>query len=115
MGNSWILAGATLGVFLLFAGGAWLVARQTPRRRERRTIHLQIWFRLACGVARTSCAFWADSGLRRTTPYEVLLDGAPADAFDAGDVIRVIEFSVEHPSDEHDLMTGPMHRPPTFR
>lgn len=115
MMTTWILAGATLGVFLLFAGGAWIVARRTPRRRARRSIHRKMWFLIACGVVFASYAFWADSGIRRTTLHEVILDGAPSEAFAKGDVTRVVEFSVEHPGVDHDLMIGPGYRPPTMR
>lgn len=113
--NSWILAIVTLGVFLLAAGGAWLVARRTPRRRQRRTIQWKMWFLVACGVVLGWYAFWADSGLRKTTLHEVILDGAPAGGSVDGEVAHRITFSVEHPDVEHDLMIGPMFRPPTLQ
>src|SRR5690606_38321515 len=93
----------------------WPVAKRTPRRREQRSIHLKMWFLVACGVVFAGYAFWADSGLRRTTLHEVILDGAPAEEFDDGQVIRVVEFSIEHPGVEHDLMIGPMYLPPTLQ
>jgi len=115
MSRSWILAAVILGAFLLFAGGAWLVARRTPRRRERRPIHLKMAFLIVCGVAFAGYALWVDSGQRRTTLHEVILDGAPAEDFVDGEAVRRIEFVVEHPHVEHDLMIGPMHHTPTTR
>ena len=115
MSTSWILATVILGAFLLFVGGAWLVARRTPLRRERRSIHWKMAFLITCGVAFAGYALWVDSGQRRTTLHEVILDGAPAEDFINGEAVRRIAFVVEHPHVEHDLMIGPMHQTPTIR
>lgn len=72
-------------------------------------------FLLMVGVTFAVYAFWIDSGQRRTTLYEVVLDGAPADAFTDGEVVRRVLFQVEHPGVEHKLMIGPMHPPPTMK
>jgi|GEM_PF-2997347 hypothetical protein len=112
---SWILAAVILGTFLLFAGGAWLVAIKTPQKRQRRSIQWKIVFLSGCGIALSAFAFWTDRGLRQSTLHEVILDGASNDAFSDGDTVRVIEFAVEHPGVEHKLSIGPMHRTPTMR
>jgi hypothetical protein len=111
-----ILAAVTLGVFLLAAGGGWLVARKAANRRERRSIYVKSLFLAACGVALSAFAFHADGQLRRTTLHEVIIDGAPSGEFsDEEAVLSFIEFSVEHAGVEHDLMIGPMYRPPTMQ
>lgn len=115
MDKSWLLAAATLGLFLLFAAGAWLVARGTRRRRERRSIHQKMTFLIVLGVVFAAYALWVDSGQRRTTLHEVLLDGTPASAVAQGDVVRVVSFIVEHPGIEHELLIGPTHYTPTWR
>ncbi|MEZ6147145.1 MAG: hypothetical protein R3B91_17340 [Planctomycetaceae bacterium] len=107
MHNSWILAGVTLGAFLLFAAGGWWVARRMKDRRQRRTTHLKVGFLVVMGVSLAAFAFWTDSQQRRTTLYEVILDGTSAK-----DAILQVEFNVEHASVEHDLLIGPMFRPP---
>lgn len=115
MSMSWILAGVTLGVFLCAAGGAWLVARRTPRYRARRTIHLKMWFLVLLGITLAAFAFWSDSGLRRTTLHEVVLDGSPGGLGAEGEIVRQIEFTVEHPGVEHDLMLCPMYPGPSLK
>ena len=109
MHNSWILAGVTLGAFLLFAAGGWWVARRMKDRRQRRTTHLKVGFLVVMGVSLAAFAFWIDSQQRRTTLYEVILDGTSAK-----DAILQVEFNVEHANVEHDLLIGPMFRPPTL-
>lgn len=109
MNGSWLIAGVTLGAFLLFAAGGWWVARRMKSRRQRNTTHLKVGFLIVMGVSLAVYAFWTDSHQRRTTLHEVLLDGSAA-----MDAILKVDFDVEHANVEHDLLIGPMFRPPTL-
>ena len=108
MNGSWLIAGVTLATFLLFAAGGWWVARRMKYRRQRQTTHLKIGFLVVMGVSLAVFAFWTDSHQRRTTLLEVILDGTSAK-----DAMLQVEFNVEHANVEHDLLIGPMFRPPS--
>ena len=106
MNGSWLIAGVTLATFLLFAAGGWWVARRMKDRRQRNTTHLKIGFLIVMGVTLAVFAFWTDNHQRRTTLHEVVLDGSAAK-------VLQVEFNVEHANVEHDLLIGPMFRPPS--
>jgi nitrate reductase gamma subunit len=112
--GGWILAGAICGVFLLFAGWAWLIARRTRPRRVRRPMHSKIMLVILIGGIFAVYALVADSELRQTTLDEEIMDGPSAEAFERGDTVRVVEFVVEPPGVEHKLMIEPTHRVPTY-
>ncbi|MCA9076080.1 MAG: hypothetical protein KDA93_13715 [Planctomycetaceae bacterium] len=109
MNGSWLIAGVTLGTFLLFAAGGWWVALRMKDRRQRNTTHLKVGFLIVLGVVFATYAFWTDSQQRRTTLHEIILDGTSAK-----DAIFQVEFNIEHAGVEHDLLIGPMFRPPTL-
>ncbi len=113
MNKSLWLAAIVLMAFVVPAAGAWLVARRTPRWRERRSTYMKGSFLFSCGLLLAVFAFWSDSDLRGTTLYEVVLDGSPTQA-DAATIQRV-DFQIEHPGVEHDLLIGPMYRPLTMQ
>ncbi len=75
---------------------------------------MKMWFLVVCGVVFASYAFWITGRLERTTLHEVVVDGTQGEALAEGGVVRRIEFSIEHPGVEHDLLLGPMYRPPSL-
>ncbi|REK22330.1 MAG: hypothetical protein DWQ42_17475 [Planctomycetota bacterium] len=111
MTNTWILVGVIILAFVAAAAGAYFVARRTPDARQRRSIQGKVVLFLVVGLALAGYAFLADTGLRKTTLHEVVLDGMSAEG---GSILRVA-FDVEHPNVEHDLMIGPMFPTPSLR
>jgi len=67
------------------------------------------------GVIFAAYAWWNQRACSGPDCMKRFLDGAAADAFQAGDVVRVTKFVVEHPGVEHKLMIGPMHHAPIWR
>lgn len=113
MNASLWLAAVVLMAFVVPAVGAWLVGRRTPRWRRRRSTYVKASLLVFCGILLAVFAFWSDIDLRETTLYEVVLEGSPEQADVA--TIRRVDFQIEHPGVEHDLLIGPMYRPPSLQ
>ncbi|HXE73994.1 MAG TPA: hypothetical protein VNO81_15140 [Candidatus Nitrosotenuis sp.] len=109
MKASLLLGGILLVAILLAAWGGWCFGRRSGENP------LKMAF-LAAGllVGGALSAWWAwetDASMRRQTLFEVLAPGSSGVAAGIPGPLREMEFSVEHPGVEHDLLVAPVGSP----
>jgi hypothetical protein len=102
MTNSHWLALLILALALL---GAWATTHYGRRAGQpEKKLRALRWGFVLGGLAFAGFAYWADSGLRRTTLYEELIEGTDETTARA---TRSRRFAIEHANVEHTLLVEP--------
>lgn len=111
MTNSHWLGLIAFGVFALFGVLAWVLSYKHPQitgdpAMQRKTRRWAVLFPLI-GVVFGYGGFKIDHGVRVVTLHEVMVEGTLEVKPGEPAPVRRVEFHVEHPGVEHDLLISP--------